>query len=360
MLRNAALIGIVAVGMTYLLIAGEIDLSVGSVFGFLNVIMGLLVVVVGLNPWLAMVLVTALGALTGAINGLIRTRIGIPSFIVTLAMLVAYRSGALIASGERPLTTRGRTPFYELTGGELFGTIPWHVVWMVAIMAIGGLVLARTRFGSHLYATGGNLEAARFAGINTDRVKLAAFILTGALCGLIGALLFGYLRVAEPTTGTGFEFRVIGAVIVGGVALTGGRGTIYGSLIGALIISMITSGLVLLGFSQDVGDIATGVADHRRRHARSGRAPRHGGAAAGHPGLSSVSRESGPRAGPLHADLEREQAARQRLVRELRLGAVEAGGGHVEDIEARAHRTPRRSAARPAARWCASADPRGS
>jgi ribose transport system permease protein len=258
-LRNTSLIGIVAVGMTYLLIAGEIDLSVGSVFGFLNVIMGLLVVALGLNPWLAMVLVTALGALTGTINGLIRTRIGIPSFIVTLAMLVAYRSAALIASGERPLTTRGRTPFYAFTGGELFGIVPWHVVWMLAIMAIGGLVLARTRFGSHLYATGGNLEAARFAGIDTDRLKLAAFILTGALCGLIGALLFGYLRVAEPTTGTGFEFRVIGAVIVGGVALTGGRGTVYGSLVGALIISMITSGLVLLGFSQDVGDVATGA-----------------------------------------------------------------------------------------------------
>lgn len=258
-LRNASLIGIVAVGMTYLLIAGEIDLSVGSLFGFLNIIMGLLVVVVGLNPWLAMLLVTALGAVSGTINGLIRTRIGIPSFIVTLAMLVAYRSAALIASGERPLTTRGRTPFYTFTGGELFGIVPWHVVWMLVIMAIGSLVLARTRFGYHLYATGGNLEAARFAGINTDRLKLAAFILTGALCGLIGALLFGYLRVAEPTTGTGFEFRVIGAVIVGGVALTGGRGTIYGSLVGALIISMITSGLVLLGYSQDVGDVATGA-----------------------------------------------------------------------------------------------------
>jgi ribose transport system permease protein len=258
-LRNTSLIGIVAVGMTYLLIAGEIDLSVGSLFGFLNVIMGLLVVVAGLNPWLAMLLVTALGAVSGTINGLIRTRIGIPSFIVTLAMLVAYRSAALIMSGERPLTTRGRTPFYTFTGGELFGIVPWHVVWMLVIMAIGGLVLARTRFGYHLYATGGNLEAARFAGIKTDRLKLAAFVLTGALCGLIGALLFGYLRVAEPTTGTGFEFRVIGAVIVGGVALTGGRGTIYGSLVGALIISMITSGLVLLGYSQDVGDVATGA-----------------------------------------------------------------------------------------------------
>lgn len=258
-LRNAALIGIVAVGMTFLLIAGEIDLSVGSLFGFLNVIMGLLVVAAGIDPWLAMGLVILLGGLAGAINGLIRTRIGMPSFIVTLAMLVAYRSAALIASGERPLTTRGRTPFYALTGGELFDVVPWHVVWMLVIMAIGGLVLARTRFGYHVYATGGNLEAARFAGIDTDRVKLAAFVLTGALCGLIGALLFGYLRVAEPTTGTGFEFRVIGAVIVGGVALTGGRGTIYGSLIGALIISMITSGLVLLGFSQDVGDVATGA-----------------------------------------------------------------------------------------------------
>ena len=244
-----------------------------------------------------MVLVIALGAVTGAINGLIRTRIGIPSFIVTLAMLVAYRSGALIASGERPLTTRGRTPFYELTGGELFGIIPWHVVWMLVIMAIGGLVLARTRFGYHLYATGGNLEAARFSGIDTDRIKLAAFILTGALCGLVGALLFGYLRVAEPTTGTGFEFRVIGAVIVGGVALTGGRGTIYGSLIGALIISMITSGLVLYGLLAGRRRCRHRRPDHRRRHPRSGGAPRRRRAGSAR-WAEPISRESAPPADP--------------------------------------------------------------
>ena len=126
-------------------------------------------------------------------------------------------------------------------------------------MLIGGVILSKTRFGLHVYATGGNPEAASATTASTStRVKLIAFTVTGGLCGLVAALLFGYLHVAEPTTGTGFEFRVIGAVIVGGAALTGGRGTIYGRFMGAIIISMITSGMVLLGFSQYGGDIVTG------------------------------------------------------------------------------------------------------
>ncbi|MHB8752681.1 MAG: ABC transporter permease [Aggregatilineales bacterium] len=257
MVRNVARTGIVAVGMTFVMITGEIDISVGSVFGFLTIVLGVLVARNGLDIWLASVITIVLGVLIGLINGLIRTRLGIPSFIVTLAMLSLYRSLAIIVSNQQPWNGTGVGFFYDITGGNLFG-IPWQVVWMVILAVIFGVILSKTRFGYHVYATGGNLEAAGQSGINTDRVKLMCFMLTSGLCGFIALLLFGDLNIAAPTSGTGFELQVIAAVIVGGVALTGGRGTIYGAVIGAVIIGMITSGLVLLGLSQQYGDVATG------------------------------------------------------------------------------------------------------
>ncbi len=257
MVRNVSLIGVVAVGMTFLLIVGEIDLSVGSVLGFLVIVFGVLVTRMSLDPWLASLLVILFGVGTGLLNGLIRVLLNIPSFIVTLAMLTAYRSLALIVSNERPMSMEPQGLFFQLTGGSIFN-IPWLIVWMVVVMVIGGIILQYSRYGYHAYATGGNVEAARDSGINTGAVKLIAFAFTGGLVGLAAALLFGYLHVAEPTSGTGFEFRVIGAVIVGGAALTGGLGTIQGTLLGTLIIAIITGGMVLLGFSQGAADISTG------------------------------------------------------------------------------------------------------
>lgn len=258
LIRNMSLIGIVAVGMTYLLVAGEIDLSVGSVYGALTVIVGILVSTLQVDPFVATIAAIVLGTIIGLANGSIVTRLGIPSFIVTLAALTAYRSAALIISGQKPTVTQGEGLFYTVTGGSI-GPVPWLIVWLALVGVIGGVILSTSKFGYHVYATGGSVEAARNSGIDTARVKLACFALTSGLCGLIAGLLWGYLHTAAPVTGTGFEFRVIGAVIVGGVLLSGGRGTIYGSLVGATIIGMITSGLVLMGFSQDIGDVATGV-----------------------------------------------------------------------------------------------------
>jgi ribose transport system permease protein len=258
-LRNLSYIGIVAVGMTFLFVVGELALSGGAMFGLLTVIMGVLVVRNGISPWIGMLAVVVLGMGIGGANGLIVTKLGIPAFIVTIGGLTAFRSLGLIISGQEPSAAVVEGDFYNYTGGYVEGTIPYLVVWMAAIMLIGGVILAYTRFGYHVYATGGSVEAARNSGVDTDRVKLACFMLTGALCGLVAALIFGYLHVAAPTTGTGFEFRVIGAAIVGGVALTGGRGSIYGTFIGAIIIGIITNGLVHLGYSQYLGDVATGL-----------------------------------------------------------------------------------------------------
>jgi ribose/xylose/arabinose/galactoside ABC-type transport system permease subunit len=258
MVRNITFTGIVAVGMSYLLIAGEIDLSVGSTYGFLTMVMGILVARQQVDPWLAMLAIIILGALVGLINGLIVTRIGIPSFIVTLAMLTAYRSLAIVVSNQLPINVDPTGLFFDVTGGYIDDVFPWLIIWLVVIVVIGGFVLSRTKFGSDIYATGGDPEAARNNGINIRRIKTLCFMITSGLCGVVAALLIGYLHIAAPITGTGFEFRVIGAVIVGGVALRGGRGSIYGSFMGAIIIGMISSGLVLLGFSQYWGDIVTG------------------------------------------------------------------------------------------------------
>jgi ribose/xylose/arabinose/galactoside ABC-type transport system permease subunit len=228
------------------------------VYGVLTVIVGLLVSTVGVDPFLATLAVIGLGIAIGTLNGALVTRLGIPSFIVTLAALTAYRSAALIVSAQKPSVTQGEGLFYNLTGGSI-GPVPWLIVWLALVGIVGGVILSTSKFGYHVSATGGNIEAARNSGIDTARVKLVCFALTSGLCGLIAGLLWGYLHTAAPVTGTGFEFRVIGAVIVGGVLLSGGRGTIYGSLVGAMIIGMITSGLVLMGFSQDIGDVATGV-----------------------------------------------------------------------------------------------------
>ncbi len=257
--RNIGLSGIVAVGMTFLMIAGGIDLSVGSVFGFLTMVLGGLIATQGVDPWIGTIIVIVLGCLIGLMNGLITTKIKIPPFILTLAGLTAFRSLALIVSNERPYAVGNTGFFYDVTGGNINGVVPWFVIWMAAVMLIGGFILSRTKFGYHVYATGGSLEAAQNSGINTDRVKIICFMMVGGLCGLISGLELGYLHGAAPITGTGFEFKVIGAAIVGGVALTGGRGSIYGTLVGAVIISMITSGLVLLGLSSHWGDIVTGL-----------------------------------------------------------------------------------------------------
>jgi len=258
MLREVSLLGIMAVGMTFVFVAGEIDISIGSIYGFLTVIMGILVGRHAWNPWFGMLAVVALGAMIGGGTGLIVTRIGIPSFIVSLAGLVAYRSAALLVSGEQPSVTDGLGSFYVVSGGYLGGRLPWLIVWMATAVLLGGLVLSRTRFGYHVFATGGDGEAALSWGVNVRAVKLLCFVIMGALCGLCGALLFGWLHVAAPITGTGFEFRVIAAVILGGAALQGGRGSIYGSLIGSIILGMLSSGLVLLGLSQQWEDVATG------------------------------------------------------------------------------------------------------
>jgi ribose/xylose/arabinose/galactoside ABC-type transport system permease subunit len=163
-------------------------------------------------------------------------------------MYSVHNGASLVLSGSFPVTfpTGLHSSFISVSGGTAFG-IPAQILWMLAALVIGGSVLKFTPFGYHVYAVGGNVRAARASGIRTERVKILCFVITGGLCGLIGAIQTGWLQTASPTTGPGFELQVIGAVIIGGVAIQGGEGNVYGTFIGAAILGMLDTGIVLMG-----------------------------------------------------------------------------------------------------------------
>jgi ribose/xylose/arabinose/galactoside ABC-type transport system permease subunit len=219
-----------------------------------------LVVLRGLNPWPAGLLVIVLGLVVGLVNGLLVTHVRLQSFIATLGSMAVLRGAANIVSGGYPISARNEgLLFYRLIGGRWLARIPNLSLLMIVILLTGALVLAKTRFGYEVYATGGDEEAAQFAGINTAAVKLKCFALTGALCGLIAVLLFGWIGLAPYNTGNGFELRVIAAAILGGAGLFGGRGTILGTFAGAIVLGMLTNGLILVGVRQFWDGVAAGV-----------------------------------------------------------------------------------------------------
>ena len=260
-LRTVPPIGYIAVGETLIFICGEIDLSVGANYGLTMTIIGTAAIQWGVDPWVGMVMVVALGTCIGLINGLLVTQVGLPSFIVTLGMLAALRGIAnSITGGLNYSITDNTDPFFAFMGGNIGSTrIPNTFIFMLVFMAIGGWVLAKTRFGSHVYATGGDEEAARNNGINTKRIKLICFIVTGFMCGMCGAIMFGKLGDTPVSAGSGFELLVIAAIIIGGVGLFGGRGTMFGSFIGMLILGMLSPGLTMIGIKDFWDGVAAGM-----------------------------------------------------------------------------------------------------
>ena len=259
--RRASILGILAVGMTFLFVAGELDLSIGSHYGFLLILMSYQNEGLAIDPAIAALVVILIGMGIGAINGFFVTRIGLPSFIMTLGMLALLRGASNAISSGYPIPAKNTDlPFYQIIRASFPGTpVPNIFIAMLIVMAIGAVILARTKFGSDVYATGGNPVAARSNGIDTARVKFRCFVAMGGLCGLAAAMLFGRVGLAPLNAGVNLELQVIAAIIVGGVGLFGGRGTIFGSLMGVLIISMITSGLILMGVRQYWDGVATGA-----------------------------------------------------------------------------------------------------
>jgi ribose transport system permease protein len=256
-IQQVSYVAICAAGMSMVVIGGEIDLSIGSIYGMGAVMFTWL----SKNmdwPILPSVVVTLLlGLFIGWLNGYISVKLNIPSFVVTLAGLGALRGAVLLLSGSVPIYAKESKPFSALVGGSFFG-ISAQVFWMLAICTIIGVTLAKTKFGSDLYAIGGSKVAAQNAGINVSRVKIQSFMLSGFMSTWAGIMLVGWLGSSNPLTGQGNELLIVGAIAVGGASLFGGSGTILGTTLGAIVGGLITNVLVLVGVNGNWTFVANG------------------------------------------------------------------------------------------------------
>jgi ribose transport system permease protein len=243
-----AVIAILALGQTFVIVSGGIDLSVGSVLGLAGIVFGWATAVANMPLPLALALGVGAGASAGLINGLLITLGNLPPFIATLAMLSAARGLALVISGGVPLNPIPG-PILSLGSGDLFGFVPLPVILMLVMWAITVGILRSTYAGRAMYAIGGNEEASRLSGINVSRQKLLIYTLSGLFAGIAGILLTARLASAQPQAGFTFELDAIAAVVIGGASLSGGVGSASGTLIGALILGVLRNGLNLLNVS---------------------------------------------------------------------------------------------------------------
>ena len=245
--RNFSFVGIVAIGEAMVMITGGIDLSVGSVWGVTAVstaaLMGL-----GWPTWLAIGAGLGIAALFGLFNGLCVTKLRMPPFVPTLATMSIARALALVITRGRSINgfRPDEDPFFALGGGSTFG-LPNPFIIFLAMIAIAWVVLDRTVFGRQLYAIGGNEKAARLSGLEVDRLKIAVYVVAAVTAGIAGVIEVSYLSSAIANQGLGKELSVIAAAVIGGVALTGGEGTVLGIFVGTVILEVLRNGLVLLG-----------------------------------------------------------------------------------------------------------------
>lgn len=242
--RQSSLIGIVAAGMTLIIITGGIDLSVGSVLSLSSCITAGLMVDYGFNVWLSILVGLLTGALLGWLNGLMITKIPLPPFIATLGMMGIARGLAFVYTGGAPIYTLPKA--FRYLGEGMIGPIPFPVILMLLVYILFYFLLNKTRLGRYSFAIGGNEEAAVLSGIQTDRYKAMVYLITGFLSALAGLVLAARLDAATSVAGDGFELDVIAAVVIGGTSLSGGQGGVIGSLIGALIMGVVRNGLNLL------------------------------------------------------------------------------------------------------------------
>ena len=244
----ASTVGIVAIGVTMLMISGEFDLSVGQNFAFTPIVWAILFVSNDMNEWLALVIALALAVGVGLVNGLVTTVFRIPSFITTLGMFFVLQGlNNLLISGHQ-LIFFDPSLAMDLVGAKIGGG-PFYMplLWMFVIAAIVSFVLTRTRYGNWTFATGGKAGPAKAMGVPTARVKRINFMLASFLAGLAGCMQFAYLRGVTQAQGQNYELLAITAAVLGGTSLFGGTGTIWGSVIGAFLLASIQIGLVLIG-----------------------------------------------------------------------------------------------------------------
>ncbi len=256
-LRQCALVLIVGAGMTMLLIAGEVDLSVGASLAFSGCVAMDVTNRTG-SVALGAVAGILFGGLVGLFNGLVVTRLKVNSLIATIATMMILQGGVFLYTREAVQNKHQQPAFTEISTGYL-GPIPLPVILAALVFAAAYIVLRYTTFGRYIYAVGANARAARLSGIQPERLKLIVFVVTGLLAGLTGLILASLMNTGQPTAGRGFELTVIAAVILGGTSLLGGRGTLFGTLLGVLVLKVIDNGIIILRWDQNLQMIVPGV-----------------------------------------------------------------------------------------------------
>ncbi|HOB16928.1 MAG TPA: ABC transporter permease [Defluviitoga sp.] len=256
-LLNSSFIAIMACGMTMVIITSGIDLSVGSVMGFVGMFMAIMMVDYSLPPIIAILLGLAMGTLFGFINGLLVTRAKLPPFITTLGMMSVGRGLAYVMSGGWPVS--GFPDSFMVSGQGHFLGIPLPVIYLLIVAIIAHVFLKYTVLGKHIYAVGGNEKAAKLVGIKAEKVILITYVINGFLAAVSGFLMTSWLGMAQPNAGQGYELDVIAATVIGGTSLSGGDGSILGAVLGAWIMATLRNGMILLRVSSFWQEIVIGV-----------------------------------------------------------------------------------------------------
>jgi ribose transport system permease protein len=258
-LSGAAFIGMLALGMVFVVVIRDIDLSVGWMFNFAAVIAAKSMVA-GIDPFLGLVLGVLFGGLLGLVNGVLAVKLRIPVIIITLGTLSAFRGLSLVVNESRAVVPTDKEHlFFELLQFKVLGLVSTVAIIFVVLAILLHVLLHHTRFGYRVQAMGSNPDAARLAGIPIDRTRIQVLVLMGLIAGLTGSLFLGFRQAIDPVTGGDYLLPVVAAVIIGGTPLSGGRGTILGAVIGALIIQVITTGILFLGVDVKWSTFVTGT-----------------------------------------------------------------------------------------------------
>ncbi|MFW0893416.1 ABC transporter permease [Gardnerella sp. Marseille-Q9181] len=252
---QAATVAILAFGQTFVIVSAGIDLSVGAVAAISSMLVAYTGASMGLPPILTIVIGVATGAVFGLISGVANAFLKLPSFIATLAMMSVARGLTLVVSDGRPISTSGMVNFF---GATICG-IPMPIVMMIIMGVISAIILNFTTTGRSMYAVGGNMEASRLSGINIHKTQIMVFILSGVFAAVAGLVIAGRLHSAQPQAATGYEMDAIASVVIGGASLSGGKGKISGTFVGAILLAVIRNGLNILNVSSFWQQVVIGL-----------------------------------------------------------------------------------------------------
>ena len=256
-LRQIAVLGILSAGMTFVIISGGMDLTVGSLLGLTGVICAKLLVEFAWNPAAAILVTIAVLLVTGTCTGLLIVKLNVPAIVITLGMMTVTRGLAFIISGGLPIYKIPESVVY--LGQGYVGAIPVPVITMVVIVVIMAFILGKTYWGRYIYAIGGNEEATRLAGVPVDKIKVSLYSISGLLAGIAGITLMARVSSGAPASGTGMEMDVVTAVVIGGVSINGGKGNIISAFIGAIIIGVLSNGLTIMNIGEYYQQVVKGA-----------------------------------------------------------------------------------------------------